>query len=459
MEVSQVMVTEPESGRTRNRADRAALSGFRKLAGRWNTTSSLADHGPLRDIGQLARRLRGTGPWVADAVLACLLFAAVALTHQLWEHPRWPAFDAMALVMTALIWLPLAWRRTAPMTVLLVTTAAFLLYLLAGHVPGVIFWSPVLAFYSLAAAREARATAVGAMITGAALLVAALVVPEIGLTAAAAQAIAVPAAAWILGGLTKQLSQRNRQLAEANRQLADASARLLREERQRTEHAITRERLRISRELHDIVAHHVTVISMQAGVAGYVLNSDPPAARAAVDTIAATSRETLEELRRVLHLLRGSDAVGPAGEEPDRQTEPVPGVTELRTLIDRVRITGLHVDLDIQGNLDALPFGLRLAAYRVVQEALTNVIKHAGFCATKVTVRGMADALTVRVVNAAPDKQPAEPATQGGQGLIGMRERAKLSGGTLAAGPLPSGGFAVTLTIPYPDHAHHPEGS
>lgn len=461
------MVTEPESGRTRDRADRAALSGFRKLAGRWNTTGSLADHAPLRDIGQLARRLRGTGPWVADAVLACLLFAAVALTHQLWEQPRWPAFDAMALVMTALIWLPLAWRRTAPMTVLLVTTAAFLLYLLAGHVPGVIFWSPVLAFYSLAAAREARATAVGAMLTGAALLVAALVVPEISLTAAAAQAVAVPAAAWILGGLTKQLSQRNRQLAEANRRLAEASARLLREERQRTEHAITRERLRISRELHDIVAHHVTVISMQAGVAGYVLDSDPATARVAVDTIAATSRETLEELRRVLYLLRGSDAVGDASDEmvedgaadviqravPGAEPEPVAGPAQLTALIERVRVAGVDASLHVQGDIGGLPSGLGLVTYRVIQEALTNVIKHAGPCRAEVSVSCRPDALLVRVVNDAPSEpshhRPRQDG-QGGHGLVGMRERARLYGGNLTAEPREEGGFAVTLTVPVP---------
>ncbi|MFD0476342.1 sensor histidine kinase [Nonomuraea thailandensis] len=414
----------------------------------------------MHDDGTSTWRLHGPGAWALDAALAAVLFAAVTVALSLWEQPGWRPLDAAGYMWTALIWLPLAGRRAAPMTALLVSTIAFFCYLLDGYTPGLISWGPVLAFYSVAAAKPARDTAAGALLAGAVLLIGGLQVPYFGVTAAVAQAVAVLVAAWILGGLARQLSHRNRQLAEANRRLAEASLRLEQEQLRHTEQAITRERLRISRELHDIVAHHVTVISLQAGVADYVLDSDPATARTAVNTIADTSRETLEELRRVLHLLRGSDAVedatepaeAPAGQlAADGAAERVLGVAQLAPLIERVRLAGVDADLHVQGDVEELPPGLQLTAYRVVQEALTNVIKHAGPCRAVVTVCRRSGALTVSVANDAPER-PVEPRPhgEGGHGLIGMRERARLYGGTLTTNPRPEGGFAVNLTIPDP---------
>ncbi|MGY2062604.1 sensor histidine kinase, partial [Nocardia gipuzkoensis] len=198
-----------------------------------------------------------------------------------------------------------------------------------------------------------------------------------------------------------------------------------REQRYRIEHAVAQERIEIARELHDVVAHHISVISMQAGVARYVFDSNPAAARAAVHTIGDTSRETLEELRRVLKLLRTSDSI---------DIEPAPGLAGLAALAERVRGVGVEATLTITGSVDDLPTGLQLTVYRVIQEALTNVIKHAGPCRATVAVHRDSRKLTATVTNdrgaaAAPDS------AAGGHGLLGMRERARVYGGTLTARP------------------------
>jgi signal transduction histidine kinase len=241
--------------------------------------------------------------------------------------------------------------------------------------------------------------------------------------------------AWVLGNVSRQLEQRNRQLAEATAQLEH-------EQRQHIEQAVVQERFRIARELHDVVAHHMSMISMQAGLAGYVFDSDPETARTAVDTIGATSRETLDEMRRLLVLLRESDLEG-AAETP----APAPGLNLVRSLADRAEAAGIDVALTTSGELESLPSGLQLAVYRVVQEATTNVIKHAGRCGVEITVRREPGVIHATVVDDGPGTGPAG---SGGFGLTGMRERARLYGGTLTAGSRPGGGFAVKLTIPFP---------
>nr|WP_225953347.1 sensor histidine kinase [Kibdelosporangium phytohabitans] len=234
----------------------------------------------------------------------------------------------------------------------------------------------------------------------------------------------------MLGNVGRQLGLRNEQLAVLTEQLRI-------EQELRTEQAVTEERLRIARELHDVVAHHMSVIAVQTGVAGYVFDDDPPTARAAVDTIATTSREALAEMRRLLMLLRTDDEPG----------DTALSLAHLPELTDRMRTTGLPVTLDMDpADTDDLPSGLQLCAYRVVQEALTNVIKHAGFAATEVRVRRDAEQLTVRVAN---DKGTPSPGAEGtGHGLINMRERAALYRGSLSAGERTGGGFVVELTLP-----------
>ncbi|MDQ7809474.1 sensor histidine kinase [Amycolatopsis sp. A133] len=373
-------------------------------------------------------------PRVVDLAMALTLLALMGLVGGLFRAEGHRPFDGWAYALTGLICLPLAARRAAPMTVLLTSAAAYVVYAGQGYLPGLHLWSPIVAFYSLAALKPPRVTAIGAGVA-AGVMVASSLALHAPLFATLAQAVAVPAVAWALGNVSRQLEQRNRQLAEATAQLEY-------EQRRNIEHAVGQERLRIARELHDVVAHHMSMISMQAGLAGYVFDSDPETARTAVGTIGATSRETLDEMRRLLVLLRESDL-----EDAVEAPHPAPGLNLLPALADRAGAAGVDVELTTGGELATLPSGLQLAVYRVVQEALTNVLKHAGRCRAEITVRREPGVLRATVRN---DGAPAGRTGTGGFGLTGMRERAKLYGGTLTAGPRPDGGFAVELTIPLP---------
>jgi signal transduction histidine kinase len=208
----------------------------------------------------------------------------------------------------------------------------------------------------------------------------------------------------------------------------------------RARQAVTEERLRLARELHDVVAHHMSVVAVQAGLARYVLRADPATAEAAMSTVLSTSGEALGEMRRVLSLLR-------AGEEPDGDA-PAPGLPGLLALAERVRAAGVPVDVRVTGEPRALPSGLDLCVYRIVQESLTNVLKHAAPAAAAIAVSYGRDRVEVTVRDDGA-RAPADR-TPGGQGLTGMRERALLYGGTLAAAPRPGGGFEVRLTLPLP---------
>jgi signal transduction histidine kinase len=357
-----------------------------------------------------------------DLALAAALFTVVCVVGATYHPAGWRAFDWLACVFSAAVCLPLALRRTVPVAVLVATSAAYTGYIAAGFVPTFNWWGPVLAFYTVAAQRPPRTTAPAALLLGAVLLYSGLVVPEFPAVVAWAQALVVPGAAWGLG--------------DVSRRLAAAKEELRARQEERTARALTDERLRIARELHDVVAHHLSVISMQAGLADYVFDSDSETARKAVTTIGTTSRETLEEMRRLLNLLRASEA-------PDA---PTPGLAGIAPLIARLQGSGVEVSLDTSGDLDDLPPGLQLTVYRVVQEALTNVLKHVGPCTAEVTVRRSATRLTTTVTNS-PPLVPI-PAARHGHGLIGMRERARIYHGTLTAGPLGDGGFLVELVVP-----------
>ena len=201
--------------------------------------------------------------------------------------------------------------------------------------------------------------------------------------------------------------------------------------------AIEAERARLARELHDVVAHGLSVIHVQARVAGQVLADDPVAARRALDAIEETAHDALGDMRRMLELLRveGEGARGPQ-----------PGIADLPALLERTRDAGLPVEDEVVGTPVPLPPGLDLAVYRIVQEGLTNVLKHAGPVPTRVRLGYRADAIRVDVVNE-PGPRNGNRAGSG-HGLAGMRERALLFGGTLEAGPRPEGGFRVQAELP-----------
>ncbi|MFI8823727.1 sensor histidine kinase [Streptomyces sp. NPDC053431] len=401
---------------------------------------------------------RGVDPRLVDATLAVgLVVAAAAVGHQ--YHPAgWPPFDAPAYVLSALVGLPLALRRVAPVGALLASCLAFACYLAAGYQPSLNFWGPAISLYGVAAQRPPRTTAAAASLVALVILYSGLTAPELGVAVAVIQALAVPAVVWVFGNSARRLARRNRQLA-----LLTAQLRLAQEERARR--AVAEEQRRIARELHDVVAHHMSVINVQAGMAGYVFRSEPDTARAALDTIARTSQEGLRELRRILTLLRSeAPATGgtpDGGDDAGAWYAPMPGLAGLTDVAERVRAAGVPVDLTTTGALRPLPPGTELCAYRVVQEALTNVLKHARPARAAVLVEYRPGELRVTVTDdGRPEQQdPAKLPASPGHGLIGMRERARLYGGTVDAGPRAEGGFRVCLRLPVTSESSERWGS
>ncbi|MFR9779145.1 sensor histidine kinase [Micromonospora sp. MS34] len=208
--------------------------------------------------------------------------------------------------------------------------------------------------------------------------------------------------------------------------------------RDRQRQVLSRERDRISRELHDVVAHHVAVIAVQAAAAEDVFDQHPEQARAALGSINVAARAALTELRAMLHALATDD-----GSDPDG---PQPGLAQLDALVDAVRAVGLPVTMSRDGVADELPGGVQLSAYRIVQESLTNALRHSHATRAEVSLRYDEGMLRLEVVNdgAAPPRRPGGE----GRGIVGMRERARLLGGTLEAAPLPAGGFRVRARLP-----------
>jgi signal transduction histidine kinase len=242
--------------------------------------------------------------------------------------------------------------------------------------------------------------------------------------------------AWLLGRLVNQWRARAT-LAELNQ-----------EERARL--AVAEERARIARELHDIVAHGVSVIAVQADAAEAVLSRDPERAREPLNVIRSSSREVLDEMRRLLQLLRMSEppADGVGDGRPEDGVRPQPGLEQLPDLVGSIRAAGLPVSLHAEVQAEPVPSSVALSAYRIVQEALTNVLKHSGRVPTTVRVRRTPSALLVDVENDAGASTASAASPGSGHGLVGMRERVALVAGELQAGGRPDGGFAVHATLP-----------
>jgi signal transduction histidine kinase len=225
-------------------------------------------------------------------------------------------------------------------------------------------------------------------------------------------------------------------LVGTRRRAVDAHRRAIEGDVRRAE-AVASERAKIARELHDVVTHNVNVVVMQAMAAHGVLDSDPGRARAPLEAIEASGREALAEMRRMLGVLR---------EENEPLLAPQPGVIDVRRLVGQARAAGQSVDLVEQGDLEGIPDGLGLVVYRIVQEGLTNAMKHAAGAPVRVVVSRSATQVDVEVSNPAGRSEPE--ATGAGHGLIGMAERAGLFGGSVTAGPTLDRGFRVTAGIP-----------
>ena len=331
--------------------------------------------------------------------------------------------------------IPIAWRRVSPMSAMAIVGCATVATTVLGHS---LAPAPLLAFplYTVATTRSRRESLATLIVVEGAILVALLVAAFFHRAQGDVTFnLLLALATWFIGDSIRTRRVFRRAIAEQNVERQ-------RQEIDRAHRAIIEERMEIARELHDILAHSLSVIAIQAGVGRHVMNEQPDEARRALATVEETSRQSLDELRRVIAVLRRTTT---GADTPDHT--PTPNLSDLEELIDRVRATGVSVDLSIAGTPSQLPLGLELSIYRIVQEALTNVVKHAEGANTRVELRFAARDVTVTVANEPGAKSHASALSGTTHGLIGMRERALAFGGVLDAGPRPDGGFEVHAVL------------
>lgn len=365
-------------------------------------------------------------PLAVDTLIAAALTSVALLLGPEAVRQGQDPLDATAYVLVVLVHLPLVLRSLAPVVVCCLVLAVWGVYITAGYWPVVCSFGPMLAVYTVASLRPVRVSVPWAGLMGGAWIYAGAVSHTDGWPSVVGQAVVYPAVLWRFGVVARRSAKLTRQLR--------------REQAERARREVAEERGRIARELHDVVAHHMSVISVQTGLARFVFDTDRPTARAALDTIDATGKEALEELRRMLTVLRAADDDASAG--------PMPGLARLEEMAERVRAGGVPVVLTIEGTPRPLAPGVELCAYRVVQEALTNVLKHAPGASAQVRLRYAPHQVIVSVTDDGEGVIPDRVRTDGGHGLIGMHERAKLYGGQISTGPRDQGGFAVRLTLP-----------
>jgi signal transduction histidine kinase len=385
-------------------------------------------HGPpWRSAPDETEPNRAHWPWRSTALLTAFVligthFAAHGQAHRV-------PLNASARLLLLVASVLLLWRHRHPVAVAYGTAVATLVYLAAGYPYGPVFLIVAVGCFSAVVAGHRRAAwgAVGLLWAGHALIALWLYrwLPPAGDQAGSVyQEIGI--GAWVLAvvALAELVRVRREQWARERADRAAAARRRADEER-----------LRIARELHDVLAHSISVINVQAGMGLALLDSDPEQARAALTTIKAASKEALGEVRQVLDTLRAPGAAPRA---------PAPGLDRLAELVEQAASAGLTVE--IEGEPPRLPPGADLAAFRIVQEALTNVVRHSGSRHARVRFAHDGEALRLRI----DDDGPATGADAGGSGngLAGMRERAAALGGTIDAGPRPDGGFRVLAVLP-----------
>jgi signal transduction histidine kinase len=389
----------------------------------------------------LRSRLPRLDPLVTDGMLA--LVAAGLSLAQMQGYPSPQDRSTLNIAFVLLQTLPLAFRRRAPFTVFAIAALALGVQ---GNLelqgPLFAFLRVNLALYSLAAYGHRRLAVLGVVVW--ALLLAVRLVqlivttwPHVAITDLydVFDDFVLLGAAWTLGEGVRQ----RRTHAAA---LEDRAARLEREREEKARQAATQERLRIARELHDVVAHSLSVIGVQAGAARLVLDADPDPTRAreAVAAIEATANQAMTEMRRALGILRDTERSGAA-------LAPLPGLGQLSSLLDQMRAAGLAAELIVEGIPRPLAASIDLSAYRIVQEALTNALKHARATRAEVVVCYGAHDIQVEVTDDGRGPPPSAGPSQGA-GMIGMRERVALFGGELSVGPRPQGGYAVRVRLP-----------
>ena len=373
---------------------------------------------------------------VGDVLLAVAIFLgslADIFTHR--QASGWGGPRPLELLAALLVSAPLLWRRRYPIAVLALVFAGGLINVAlvaprqAGFEP---FVALIVAYYSLGAhetERRSLAAYVISVVAGAA--PAAFINHTPG---NAAPMLVWTFAAWLIGRIIRSWRERAIALERANGELEE-------QRELQAQAAVAVERGRIARELHDVVAHAISVTVVQARGGRRVLDSDVEQARTAFDSIERTGEQALGEMRRLLGMLREED--------PDAgRSAPQPSLARLDALADDLRSSGLPVDVAVDGDAVELAPGVDLAAYRIVQEALTNTLKHAGPAVARVHVHYGRTAIELTVLD---DGTGAGNGNGTGNGLVGIRERVAVVGGTIEAGALPEGGFRVHARLPYGD--------
>ncbi|MFD5384362.1 sensor histidine kinase [Streptomyces sp. NPDC127074] len=390
-------------------------------------------------IDPLGRRLRAAPPPLRDLAVAmgCFVLATpVAIATSYVDHV--PIGRSVGTLAVSCV--PLIARSRWPLPMVAMTVAIHLAQFALLPLPRPTPAATAVALYSVAIGSDRRRAWLVGTSTAVAFITASLIFrpgPENLL-----QALAL--VAWTLTPVAVGDAVRSRREV-----LAAAMERAERAERTKEEEAgrrVTAERLRIARELHDVLAHHITLVNAQAGVAHHLMRTDPDHAYQSLERIRDTSRSALDELRATVGLLR-------YGDDPAAPREPAPGLAGLDSLLDSFRHCGLDITLERTGQPGELPPITDLTAYRIIQEALTNTRKHAGPASARIRLDFRTGVLRIAVEDDGhgipEDGRGGGPAISGtGHGMIGMRERAKAVGGTLAAGPRPGGGFRIDAELP-----------
>jgi signal transduction histidine kinase len=383
--------------------------------------------------GALARARRSRlafdiGLAVVMAVVTLLGSLAEGHPSQQFDKPapghHIPHVGASAALLVLVSALALIWRRRAPVAVLAVSLAAVLAYTCLGYVNGAAMLNPIVALYAVAVACPIRWAIALSLLTMTALMAASAAFDPLGATGGGFFLIPGLVAAALLLGLW----------------VASRHAYARREGEEQARRAVDAERLRIARELHDVVAHTMATINVQAGVAGHVIESQPEQAAQALEAIRQASKEGLRELRGILNVLRQADE--------HEETAPAPRLAELGGLIEGTERAGLPTTLTVHGDPRPVSPTVEIAAYRIVQESLTNALRHAGASAATVTLSYTDPDLRLEITDDGRGPSGDRASHGAGHGIAGMRERAAAARGTLEAGPRPGGGFRVSARLP-----------
>jgi signal transduction histidine kinase len=388
---------------------------------------------PAPRVARFTARLRAIDPRVIDALLGTAFTALGLVGLYLEKDPKhlYRSVDALGVVLYLCCSVPYFVRRRAPLSVLMINTIALVLLLTMKYPADVQSQMLLVGAFTVGSHSEGYKRSVAVFSVGIGLAIVAVVgIPDTnGVNLALTSAIYV--AAYLFGSTV-----RNRRLY--TEQLEQRAASMVRDRDEEAKRAVADERLRIAQELHDVVAHSMGVIVVQAGVGEHVIDQDPAEAKRALAAIATTSRSTLTEIRRLLGVLREHDGA---------EHGPAPGLADLGKLVANLADAGLKVDVCRSGQPLDLPAGVDLTAYRIVQEGLTNALKHAGPATARVIVTYEPGALRLEVTD--DGRGVNARATAGGHGLIGMRERVAVYGGTLETGPRHGGGYQVVAYLPY----------